>query len=42
MTNPTNHVPQQHSMFSGAVVNVFTGAMILVAGFLTFAQFLNV
>ena len=39
MTNINTHIPAQHSAFSGAVINLLTGAMLVLAGFLTFAQF---
>ena len=42
MTNINNHVPAQHSAFNTIVVNLFTGAMLVAAGFLTFAQFANI
>jgi hypothetical protein len=42
MTNINQHVPAQHSAFNTIVVNLFTGAMLVVAGFLTFAQFANI
>jgi hypothetical protein len=42
MTNINKHVPEQHSAFNSIVVNLFTGAMLVLAGFLTFAQFANV
>jgi hypothetical protein len=42
MTNINKHVPEQHSAFNNIVVNLFTGAMLVLAGFLTFAQFANV
>jgi len=42
MTNFNKHVPAQHSKFSTLVVNLFTGAVLVLAGFLTFAQFANI
>ena len=42
MTNINKHVPAQHSAFSSFVVNLFTGAVLVLAGFLTFAQFANI
>jgi hypothetical protein len=42
MTNINSTMPAQHSVFSNIVVNVLTGAMIVAAGILTFAQFANV
>jgi hypothetical protein len=41
MTNINSTTPVQSSI-SNAVVSVLTGAMIALAGFLTFAQFVNV
>jgi hypothetical protein len=42
MTNVNKHIPAQHSAFSTIVVNLFTGAVLVLAGFLTFAQFANI
>jgi hypothetical protein len=42
MTNFNKHIPAQHSKFSTLVVNLFTGAVLVLAGFLTFAQFANI
>jgi hypothetical protein len=42
MTNINQHVPAQRSAFNTIVVNLFTGAMLVAAGFLTFAQFANI
>jgi hypothetical protein len=42
VTNFNKHIPEQHSAFNGAVINLFTGAMLVLAGFLTFAQFASV
>lgn len=42
MTNINQHVPAQSSAFNTIVVNLFTGAMLVAAGFLTFAQFANI
>jgi hypothetical protein len=42
MTKINSNMPAQHSVFSSVIVNVLTGAMIVAAGILTFAQFANV
>jgi len=42
MTNITTHVPAQHSAFAGSVASLFSVAILVVAGFLTFAAFVNV
>ena len=42
MTNFNRHVPVQGSAFNNLVVNLFTGAVLVLAGFLTFAQFANI
>jgi hypothetical protein len=42
MTNINQHVPEQHSAFNTIVINLFTGAVLVLAGFLTFAQFANI
>ena len=42
MTNINQHIPAQHSAFNSIVVNLFTGAVLVLAGFLTFAQFANI
>ena len=41
MTNPNTYVPSERSSFSGAVVSVLTTALVVLAGVLTFAQFVN-
>jgi hypothetical protein len=42
MTIINQHVPAQHSAFNSIVVNLFTSAVILATGFLTFAVFASV
>ncbi len=42
MTNINTYVTEQRSAFSGAVSNVFTAALLVMAGVLTFAAFVNV
>ena len=42
MTNVNSHVPSQHSALSGAVTNLFTVALLVLAGVLTFAGFVAV
>ena len=42
MTNIPKHVPAQHSAFNSFVINLFTGAVLVLTGFLTFAQFANI
>lgn len=42
MTNFNRPVPAQHSAISGLIVNLFTGSILVVAGFMTFALFANV
>ncbi|HEY4944205.1 MAG TPA: hypothetical protein VII56_22450 [Rhizomicrobium sp.] len=42
MTNVNTHIPAQHSAFNGAVANLFTGALVVMAGVLTFAIFMTV
>ncbi|MEI9990267.1 MAG: hypothetical protein WDM86_09530 [Rhizomicrobium sp.] len=42
MTNVTSHVPAQHSAFGGAVASLFSVAILVMAGVLTFAAFVNV
>ena len=42
MTNVTNHVPAQHSAFTGAVASLFSIAILAMAGVVAFTAFLNV
>jgi hypothetical protein len=42
MTNVTNHMPAQQSALSGAIVNLFSVAILVAAGVLAFTAFLNV
>jgi|GEM_PF-3062350 hypothetical protein len=42
MTNVTNYVPAQHSRLSGTVANLFTAAVLVMAGVLAFSVFVNV
>lgn len=42
MTNVNTHIPAQHSAFSGAVSSLFSVAVLVLAGVLTFAIFANV
>ena len=42
MTHSNRHVPVEHSRFNSVVINLFTGAIVVLTGFLTFAQFVNV
>ncbi len=42
MTNINTYVPAQHSAFNGAISNLFTVALVVMAGVLTFAAFANV
>lgn len=39
MTHANTHIPVQHSAIYGAIVSVLTTAMIVLAGFLSLAQF---
>jgi hypothetical protein len=39
MTQADAHIPQQHSLATDVVISVLTGAMILIAGFLSLSQF---
>ena len=39
MTNISSHIPEQHSVVSNFIVAALTGAMIVMAGFLSLAQF---
>lgn len=42
MTNINTYVPAQHSAFHGAVSSIFSVALLVMAGVLTFAIFANV
>jgi hypothetical protein len=42
MTHINRHVPVPSSGLDGVIVNLFTGAVLVLAGFLTFAQFVNI
>jgi len=42
MTNISTHVPAQHSVFAGTVASLFSVAILVMAGVLTFAAFVNV
>ena len=42
MTNVTSHVPAQHSAFAGAVANIFSLAILVMAGVMAFTAFLSV
>ncbi|MBV9420638.1 MAG: hypothetical protein JO348_12775 [Alphaproteobacteria bacterium] len=42
MTNPNTYAPSERNAFSGAVVSALTTALVVLAGFLTFAQFANI
>jgi hypothetical protein len=42
MTNVTNHVPAQHSAAAAAVSSLFSVAILVMAGVLTFAAFATV
>jgi hypothetical protein len=42
MTHINRHVPAQHSAINELVVNLFTGAILVLTGILTFAQFASV
>lgn len=39
MTNLSSHIPEQHSAISNFIVAALTGGMIVLAGFLSIAQF---
>ncbi|MGZ5923738.1 MAG: hypothetical protein ACXWLC_03895 [Rhizomicrobium sp.] len=42
MTHINRHVPVQDSALNSLVVNLFTGAILVLTGFLTFVQFASV
>ncbi|HJW40591.1 MAG TPA: hypothetical protein VJ476_05095 [Rhizomicrobium sp.] len=42
MTNINTYVPAQTSAFSGAVANLFSAAVLVMAGVLAFSVFVNV
>jgi hypothetical protein len=42
MTRINLHTSAQESKFNGALVDLFTGAMMVLAGFLTFASFASI
>ena len=42
MTNVTTHVPAQHSAAAAAVSGLFSAAILVMAGVLTFAAFATV
>jgi hypothetical protein len=42
MTHFNRSEPVEHSEFNSLVVNLFTGAVLILAGVLTFAQFVNI
>ena len=42
MTHFNRHLPVVHSELNDVVVNLFTGAILVLAGVLTFAQFVNI
>ncbi len=42
MTRINHLVPIEHSGLSSLVDNLFTGAILVLAGVLTFAQFVNI
>ncbi|MEI9885705.1 MAG: hypothetical protein WDN08_04245 [Rhizomicrobium sp.] len=42
MTNYNSHVPAQHSAFHGTVSSLFSVAILVLAGVLTFAVLVNV
>ena len=39
MTQAETHIPEQHSIVTDIVISALTGAMILIAGFLSLSQF---
>ena len=41
MTHINRLVPIERSEFSGVIDNLFTGAILVLAGVLTFTQFVN-
>jgi hypothetical protein len=42
MTHINRHVPVQNSTLNDLVVSLFTGALLVLTGILTFAQFASV
>ncbi len=42
MTHFNRHLPVPHSALDSFAVNLFTGAVLVLAGVLTFAQFVNI
>ncbi|MEI9996178.1 MAG: hypothetical protein WDM91_16400 [Rhizomicrobium sp.] len=42
MTNINSQIPAQHSAFAGAVSSLFSLAVLVLAGVLTFGVFANV
>lgn len=42
MTHFNRPTPVEHSELNSVVVNLFTGAILVLAGVLTFAQFVNI
>jgi len=42
MTHFNRREPVEHSELNSLVVNLFTGAVLVLAGVLTFAQFVNI
>ena len=42
MTFVTSHVAEQTSRFNGTMVGIFTAAVTVLAGVLTFATFVNI
>ncbi len=42
MTNTTIHIPVEKSAVTGAIVSLLTSANIIVAGLLSFAQFVAI
>ena len=42
MTNVNSHVPRQHSAFAGSISSLFSVALLVMTGVLTFAIFASV
>jgi hypothetical protein len=42
MTNVNSHVPAQHSAVAGSISSLFSVALLVMTGVLTFAIFVNV
>jgi hypothetical protein len=42
MTNVNSHVPAQHSAFAGSISSLFSVALLVMTGVLTFAIFATV